>query len=128
MRVVSRKIVCGLLSLLLVLSGQAAAMSAQAMLPGEDTSTAAGVANDCGRLANDHSAGEPDMSSGCSGETYSMACLMSAGHCAMTLVLASVSAFTFSETYSHEIMPGPLSAYQSPLLDVITPPPDFFSS
>lgn len=61
------------------------------------------------------------------GEADSMACPMSAGQCAMTLVLAGAPSLTFSETRSQGVTPGPLSAYQSPLLDVITPPPDFFS-
>lgn len=131
MRAVSRKIICGLLSLLLIVSVQAAA-SMQGMPPGEATSAVSEMSGDCGRWASDHGSGElnsttgSDMSAGCA-DLGTEVCMMSVGQCVITPAFATSPSLAFSEPRSHAVPPGLVSAYQSPLLDVITPPPDFFS-
>jgi hypothetical protein len=130
MRAVGRKIICGLLSLLLVVSGQAA--STQGMPSAEAASAVSEMSGDCGRWATGHGSGGlhgasgTDVSTACA-DPGTMACMMSAGQCVMTTAFATSPSLAFSETRSHFLVPGPLFGYQSPFLDVVTPPPDSIS-
>lgn len=130
----ARKIICALLALLLVVSGQAA-VSAQEMPPGEQMSMTSESMADCGNAGShpgaaqhgDH-AGTRFSSPGCS-DTDNMACLSSAGSasCVLTVVLAHNTGLTSLDARSCPLTPGRLFAYRNPFLEVITPPPDFLS-
>lgn len=121
---IGRKIICAMLALLLVLSGQVA-MSAQDMEPVPELAK-----TDCGQMqmsAGDEA--EPaGMSPGC-GQIDNMDCMTSSGtsHCVMTMVLACGNSYTLTEAPSQKMRPGAVSGYKSPLLDVITPPPQLRS-
>jgi len=131
MHKITHKIVCALLSLLLVMSAQTV-VSAQDMPSGAHSPAAAAVSmSDCGHFSDDRSAGQTEAMSavfGC-GEADSVACMGSggSGQCVMTMVLAYTPSFSFSVPLSHSVMPGPLFSYQNPFLDIITPPPDHLS-
>lgn len=135
---VTRKIICALLSLLLVMSGQAA-VSGQDMPAGEQAPLMSGSMSDCGHAnANANSlvkdgqhgkhAAPAFASSGC-GDTDNVACMTSAGsgNCVLTVVFAHSADITSLEALSRPVAPGGLFAYRNPVLEVITPPPDFLS-
>lgn len=117
---IGRNIVCLMLALLLALSGQVA-MSAQDMEP------VPGLAKtDCGQMqmgASDD-ADPAEMTAGC-GQIDNMDCMTSSGtgHCVMTMVLACGNSHALTDASSQKLRPGASSAYQSPNLDIVTPPP-----
>ena len=130
MQRVTQKFICALLSLLLVMGGQAV-MGAQDMPSGDLSSFMPESMTDCEHFSGGSYGDQAsDMAalSDC-GKADNMACAGSAGsgQCVMTMVFAYNPAFSLAEASSRLISPGPLFIYQSPFLDVLTPPPDSIS-
>lgn len=127
MSIFTRRMICALLSLLLIMSGQVAA-SVQDMPMGGGTSAAMAM-DDCGHGGADaHSSTAPEAGAQCP-DAGAMACLSTAGtgHCVQTLVLAGALPPVYSDSLSHLTWPGRFLSYRGPFLEVITPPPNPFS-
>ena len=130
MQRVTRKVICALLSLLLVMGGQVV-MGAQEMPSGAISSGMAESMADCGH-PNGGSPGDYATATAAPSDCAkadNVACTGSPGsaHCVMTMVFAHNPAFSLAEANSGLVIPGALFFYQSPFLDVLTPPPDSLS-
>lgn len=121
MTATNRRIVSVLLSLLLIISGPALAMSE--IVDGQADSAMA----DCGSMMMDHGeskSASSDAEIDC-GTTSDMACPSAGGlsKCGASFALLLAASTGFVDTGSHPVSIARVAIYQDPFLASITPPP-----
>lgn len=125
MTATTRQFISALLSLLLVISGPALAMS---KIADSDADTAM---PDCGSMmmAQAESAGSStDTETDCS-SAPDMACPSASGliKCGVSVALLPGDFIGFTDTGSHPVLTVRSTLYQDPFLGSITPPPEYHS-